>query len=447
MGLLEVRTGGQQQRVAAAQHDIADPSAEAAAAAMHGDDRCVIHRPEVRVADVLADQGRGARDHRLGQPAVVAARPDEIASLRIGRGHARDPLQVHDRIDHAGERQFVLRLQDLVGPDRRDDPFVADDLDEEQAGEVAKAGLLNGLADQAAVRLNAHVDQVLARTFAELLEQILAIGQQPPPHQQQVDHADHGHRHADPRRLKERDRSQSRRSLHTIQPPPLREDQTVDHQVCARADQRAHAAQDRQVRDGDQQPRRRDPKLATPISHHRHQHRHHRCIVQERRRTDHKRRHPQQRPAFAPGRTEHPRSHHIESPRFPQSGRHHEQGPHRQHPFIGESREQFGRRDDARQRGQHRPTQQDDVRRAQALGQGYEHQHHHRQGVPALPLHTDLARLTRVGLAGPQKLIGLGTLLGAEYLVFPIDPQRLFQMAVRLLRLAELRADPGQLKQ
>ena len=106
-------------------------------------------------------------------------------------------MQLDDAAHDAGEHEPVVGLDDFGRADGRDDFAAAIDFDEEQSRQAAQAARFDASADQSATGLHQHVGHVLAARFAELLEQLLALGQQLVTDRQQVGDADDrvGHAH------------------------------------------------------------------------------------------------------------------------------------------------------------------------------------------------------------------------------------------------------------
>src|SRR5262249_61125885 len=67
MGADEAGAGEQQQRVARPQDHVADLLAKPRAVAMNGDDRSVVDRAKVGLANATADQRAGRADDRLAK--------------------------------------------------------------------------------------------------------------------------------------------------------------------------------------------------------------------------------------------------------------------------------------------------------------------------------------------------------------------------------------------
>ena len=214
---------------------------------MHRDDRGVVERSEVGVLDRLADQRRRGRNDRFAEaPAVLALRSDLVCG--VGRGdQPRDSLQLDDRADDARKDQPIVRADERLGRDRRDDRVVAVDFEQEQALELTQAGVFDRLIDQTAFGLNEHLDQILAPSFTELFHQFLAFGQQPPPDEHDVERADDCGGETNGADL-EKPHPFAERFGHVVA-----QHETVNDHVRAGADQRTGSADDREKREGHQE--------------------------------------------------------------------------------------------------------------------------------------------------------------------------------------------------
>jgi hypothetical protein len=104
-------------------------------------------------------------------------RPRFVA-LVAGGNQPRDPLQLDDRVHHAGEAKPVALLQRLVRRNGGDHLLAAADLHQVEPRQVAHPRLRHGLADQPAARLDHHIDQVLPRRLPQFLQQVLPVRQQ-----------------------------------------------------------------------------------------------------------------------------------------------------------------------------------------------------------------------------------------------------------------------------
>ena len=128
------------------------------------------------------------------------------------------------------------------------------DLGEVDVAQVAQAGLLDGAADQGSVRRYGHLHGVLTGVV-ELLEDGGAVGQQPASEEEGGEDAGGGHGDADPGEAEEPEIG-----------VPILEEEAVDDEVGAGADEGHAATEDGGVGEGKHELRRREVVLLGPIA-------------------------------------------------------------------------------------------------------------------------------------------------------------------------------------
>ena len=364
----ESAVGFQQQGIARLQDDVADLRPQPLSAAGHGDDGGVVHRAKTPFAHAAADERAGIGDHRLDQ-ATPAAGGIELEHLIGGRGQPTDLLQIDHRIDDAHEDQVVIGGQPLVGSHSQQHLALPVDFHQVGAGKVAQAGLFDGLPHQRTARLDHHFQGVLAR-IVKLADGWTPLGQQPPPEEIQVGQTDHRAGQTDPsdgehpqplhrKRLFEHPAG----ARHPGSVGGCADQQSVDNQIGAGADQSARAAQDGGITQGDEKLGHRDAMLLGPVPYRGNEHRHDRGVVEKRAHPCHRHHDPQEGQWHGAGCAAPSAGNSLDGPGFAHGRHDDEQNPHRDHARIGQPHQRLCRSDAAGDQEQRQPAEQNDIRR------------------------------------------------------------------------------------
>ena len=378
-----------EQGVAALQANVAHLLLDALAVARHRDDHGVVVGAELGLANRQTRQASPS-DHRFDEAPMRTGVVD-LEQL-VGRGHQPwDLLQVDHRLDDAHEHQAVVGLQPRGGLGG-DDVLAPLDLHQVHARETAKARVLHRAAHDRALLLHHHLDHVLPRVV-ELGVSGPAVGQQPLGGDRHVGDADDGRGNADPGDVEHREALLPRGGQH----------EAVDHQGGRGADQGDQAAEDRRVRQRQQQLADRQVPPPCPVGHHGHHHRDDRGVVEEgAERCDRahqaelgrgeRRRAPQQLEA-----------HEVDTARAAQALGHDEQRGDGGQALVGEPAERLGRGEDPGHQQGGQARQQDHVGRDAREREASDHrrQHHerdrHREG------HRVTSRRAREGWRGSAR--------------------------------------------
>ena len=182
------------------------------------------------------------RDHHFHQ--VGAQQVVSVGAKQLEPGEALQRLHL---VYLAAEHQRVAGLQYLVRPDGADQAFLALDLHQIQAIQIAQIVVLDALADQRRVGLHVggkKIGEPVAGAFRLMVRQRLGLPQQHAKGEQR-------HRYADQAELE-----------HAELKATAAQRERVDHQVGGGADQGGGAAQDRGVGERNQQPRGSNALLA-----------------------------------------------------------------------------------------------------------------------------------------------------------------------------------------
>jgi hypothetical protein len=172
------------------------------------------------------------------------ARRIELEHLIRRRREAADALQVHDGLGDAGEHETVSGTQELVRSGCGHDVAAAVDLHQVQAVEPAQPRILDRLARERTVLVDDHLDGIFARAL-QLLDDGRARRQQPARKREHVQDADDRARHADPGELEQAETARSR----------MLQELALHDEIRAHADQRAGAAEDGRVAQGEHELR------------------------------------------------------------------------------------------------------------------------------------------------------------------------------------------------
>jgi hypothetical protein len=380
---LEPRLGLEQQRIARAEHDVADAPAEPVAQPVHRDDRRPVAGADLRVADRPPHQRRGLADHRLDE---LHLGPVVLGLGVVGHGReALELLEIDDRLEGPGEDQRVALAQHLVGPHGDDGLGRPVDAGQEQPRQVAQPGVLDGLAHRRPARLHAHGGDILAHLLRRGLATV-AGPQQPAGEEEHVRDADN------------RDRDTHRRQRPQAHGLKLgagvlgvvRVDQRVDDQVRARPDQRAAAAKDGRERERHEELARRDLGPAGELADDRHEHRHDRGVVEQRAQGHNRPGDPRLGLQRRPRAPEEPLREQAHRPRLLQARRDDIQERHRQQARVGEPRERLLGREDPRQQEQAQHPHHHDVCAEPACRQCGEHHDQRHRHQYHLPVHRTL---------------------------------------------------------
>ncbi len=187
----------------------------------------------------------------------------------VGGHQAVDALQLAGAVRGADKGELVAGLEQHVRADGGEQFVAALDFGEVAVGQVAQAGVLDGLVVQGAAFRKHHFHVVFPGAL-DLLHHALAVGQQAAAEQQQEQAADDQQRHAHPGQVED---------VEAVQAPFLH--QAVHHQVGAGADQGAGAAEDGGVAERQQQLGGGELEALGPFLDRRDHHRHHGGVVEE----------------------------------------------------------------------------------------------------------------------------------------------------------------------
>ena len=391
VGVREVWARLQEEGVAGVEHDVSQPACEPRSSTVYRDNRRVVQGAEVGIADALPDERRGGRYHGLRQHPTPPLRCLVLVAGIRHRHQTRDLFQVDDGAHDPAEGEDVIRFQDVVGLHRRDCIPTADDLDQEQAGEVAQTRLLHPLADQPAPRGHLHLHQVLPRRGADLLEHVGSLRKQPAGEEQQVGNAQQCAGQAHGPDLEEPHGAQSGRRRRIGGRGVCHH--SVHHQVGAGTDEGCHAAQNRQVGQRDEKPRGRHPVFGAPLRQQRDEHRHHRRVVEEGRKGRHRQPHPPHDAPSGSHPAQKPPAHQIEGSGLLDSCGHDVESRDRQHAGVGETGEHLLQRENPHQAAGDDRTPEEGVR-SHVAGQSNHRETGHRQHEPGGPGHPTSATST-----------------------------------------------------
>ena len=202
---------------------------------------------------------------------------------------------------------------------------------------MSQTGLFDRLADQRTARLDLHLDGVLARVGYRR-QRRPPVGQKPMAAGHDQPHAGHRARHANPGDV---EHSQPARHVRRHAGGLLRlvgaYQHTVYQQIGAGADQRAHAAENRGVAQGNHQFRRGDAVFFSPFVDGRNQHCDDRRVVYERAEYGRRRHQSPRRPAHRIGIAEKSLGQPGDCPGFNHAGRDDEEQPDSNHSLVGEA--------------------------------------------------------------------------------------------------------------
>ena len=183
----------EQEHVTGFEHDVADATDDPLTAAMHRDDRGVVDGAELTLADGAADETRGRGDDRFDHSSNRGW-CIHLARLRVLALETGEPTELADTAGRADEAERVVRFEHFVGTDRAESSSIPFDRGEEEVGQVSKAGLFDGTADQRTVRDHLEPRLVPFRILGGL--DLSSIRQQ---HRREHDHreeSEHGGDHA-----------------------------------------------------------------------------------------------------------------------------------------------------------------------------------------------------------------------------------------------------------
>ena len=158
----EVRRTEHQQHVARTEDDVAELRVDALAGAMDGHDRRFVPGAKADLLEGRARERRARPDHDLEELSSRVVVDDREVWLRRG-AQPRDPLEIDDPVDVAGEHEARAATQHAVGRNRRDGARLVVELDEIDALEVAQAGLGDGPPDERAPRGDDHLHRERSR--------------------------------------------------------------------------------------------------------------------------------------------------------------------------------------------------------------------------------------------------------------------------------------------
>ena len=168
----------QQKGVSGLQYDFADLAGNPLGIAMHRDDDRVVGGAKVGIPDALAHQGRRRGNHRFHQSMTVI-RLGAVPGFLVGEWHeSANALQVDNGRDHPGKDQMVPGFDHNLGPYGGDDPVIAPNLYQEQAGQAAESSAFDGCTHEIAVGLDHHGGHVFSPAFAEVVGCQRPVGEQ-----------------------------------------------------------------------------------------------------------------------------------------------------------------------------------------------------------------------------------------------------------------------------